>query len=178
MAAVLKRPRLEGESEGKPQLLASLAKLTSAVESATVQARTKFRQAVDIEDFLRLGNKKGISMVYGGTMPFYAECFIANGVATRKELERLWGGLFHDEEVRETVEELLEVEEAFEELMADFDRELQKLEDQHAVANPLSVGDTLPALSLVEAETGEAVPVDKYLKRSKLSLFILVRHFG
>ena len=166
------------EREKRSRLVASLAKTTRTWHSVLEQVRADFKQSSDINEFLRKDKDRPVTVIYKRMVAAYTECMLANGVATRKELEQLWGGLFHDEEVRETVEELLEAEQSYAELSAEADRELQKYEDQVAVANPLSVGDTVPALSLVEAETGEAVPVDKYLKRSKLSLFILVRHFG
>ena len=99
-------------------------------------------------------------------------------MTTRNELEKIWSGLYRDEEVRESVEDLLQAELSFEDLVVKTEKELQKVEDQNAVANPTSLGDRLPDLNLIGSKFGEPILLDQVLKTSKLSLFILIRHSG
>ena len=48
----------------------------------------------------------------------------------RAGLEEMWKECYHDEEVRECVEELLSLEKNLQELYDDIDVEIQKTEDQ------------------------------------------------
>ena len=84
----------------------------------------------------------------------YVQCLKAAGAKTRVELEEMWKGCYHDEEVRECVEEFLSLEESIQELFDDIDVEVQKAEDQLAIQNVTKVGDQLPAdLSLTECRS-------------------------
>ena len=96
---------------------------------------------------------------------------------TKKELEEKWSQYFQDSEVRECVEELLAAEDSYKLLIGEIDDEMQRYEDQTAVP-PESVGDSIPAdLTLLEAISGDVIPVQSYCMKAKFTLFILRKHF-
>ena len=57
----------------------------------------------------------------------YMDCLKAVGVKTQAELDEMWKGCYHDKEVvRESVEELLSLEESLQEFYDNTDVEIQK----------------------------------------------------
>ena len=97
---------------------------------------------------------------------------------TRAELEELWKGCFHDQEVRACVEEILSFEESLQELYDEIDMEVAKAEDQLAVNNVTKVGEHLPAdLSLTECKSEEVVYLKSLWKKSEFTLFVPLKFY-
>lgn len=96
---------------------------------------------------------------------------------TRSQLEQLWASHYSCEDVRDCVEDLLQVESDYGKLMAEIDKATQAVEDELAldVANK---GDHLPGdLSLVEATTGEPLQLEKLWIQAPFTLFVLRKHY-
>ena len=156
----------------KAVLLSALRKLNQELTKKVGDGRENFEvmKFDRLDEFLNSDCK--VSIVYVTPVFSYVQCMKAVGVKTRAELEEMWKGCYHDEEVRECVEELLSLEESLEELFGDIDVELQKAEDQLAIQNVTKVGDQLPAdLSLTECRSGEVVQLEDVWKQSKFTLF-------
>ena len=108
----------------------------------------------------------------------YVDCLKAVGAKTQAELEEMWKGCYHDEEVRESVEELLSLEESLQELYDDIDVEIQKAEDQLAIQNITKVGDQLPAdLCLTNCCSGEVGNIENVWKQSKFTHFVFLKFY-
>ena len=108
----------------------------------------------------------------------YVDCLKAVGAKTQAELEEMWKGCYHDEEVRECVEELLSLEESLQELYDDIDVEIQKAEDQLAIQNITKVGDQLPAdLCLTNCCSGEVGNIENVWKQSKFTHFVFLKFY-
>ena len=162
----------QGVGAAKAILLAALRKLNQELTQKVGDGRENFEAMKfdRLNEFLNFDCKVGIANV----APFlsYVQCLKAAGVKTRAELEHMWKGWYHDEEVKECVEELLSLEESIQELFDDIDVVLQKAEDQLAIQNVTKVGDQLPAdLSLIDCRSGEVVQLEDVWKQSKFTLF-------
>ena len=120
----------QGVGAAKAILLAALRKLNQELTQKVGDGRENFEAMKfdRLNEFLNFDCKVGIANV----APFlsYVQCLKAAGVKTRAELEHMWKGWYHDEKVRECVEELLSLEESIQELFDDIDVVLQKAEDQ------------------------------------------------
>ena len=130
-----------------------------------------------LEEFLNVDCE--VSMIALRPMLNYLYCLKAVGrVKTRAELEEMWKGSYHDEEVRECVEELLSLEESLQELYDDIDVEIQKAEDRLAFQNITKVGDKLPEdLALVKCRSREVVKLEEVLKQSKFTLLVSIKFY-
>ena len=89
------------------------------------------------------------------------------------------GECFPDRQVQEGVDDLLSAEERYEEFVAEVDQELKKKENVLDLPTVVTLGDRLPAdLSLVKAKSGEVISLESLWRKSKYTLFVLLRHFG
>ena len=160
----------------KRLLLSAISSLSEKIASAVKQARDDFKTALDVYEFISTKNvTAGIRKLF--IMPFYIECFNSLGVKTRTELEQLWAKHYNDHEVREEVEDLLENEDSVCEFAVEVDKELSLHEEKSNP--PPQIGQTLPKdLCLVDADTGEEMPLESSWKGSKFTWFVFLRHFG
>ena len=169
---------IQGVGAAKVILLSALRKLNQELTKKVGDGRENFEAMKfdRLNEFLNFDSKVGIANVE----PFlsYVQCLKAAGVKTRAELEQMWKGWYHDKEVQECVEELLNLEESIQELFDDIDVEVQKAEDQLAVQNVTKVGEQLPAdLSLTNCRTGEVVNLEAVWKQSKFTLFDALKFY-
>ena len=172
-----KKPKLDDGGAGKELLQSSLGKLTEGMNKVVEEGRKEYKEA-GLDGYLKFENPKGVRCLFQ-PMPLYVDCMRTVGVGTRVELEHLWRGYYSDSAVQESVEELLGAEESFEEFVAEVDRDLQKSGDTLALSDVVTVGEQLPTgLSLTEAKSGDTVSLESFWKRSKYTLFVLVRHFA
>ena len=124
-----------------------------------------------LDEFVNVDCKVGLFAL--SPILLYRNCLQEAGVKTRAELEELWKGCYHDEEVRETVEEFLSLEESLQELYDEVDVEIQKAEDRASFQNVTKVGEQLPMdLSLTECKSGKLVHLGNMWKQSKFTLFV------
>ena len=166
------------EQQETDLLIFAVNKLAKDLQQMVEEGRKSFKSCADINDFVRSrGSDQPHGMITIYPVNLYVECFRSAGVATRKELEERWSRHFHDTQVRESVEELLAAEDAYNTMMKEIEREMQRYEDQTAV--PLvSVGDCIPVdLNLMEATSGEMTLLQTYCSKAKYTLFILRKHF-
>ena len=162
----------------KAVLLSALQKLNQELTKKVGDGRENFdRMKFDrLDEFLNNDCKVGIVNVV--PVFSYVQCLKAVGAKTRAELEEMWKQWYHDEEVRECVEELLSLEENLNKLFDDIDVELQKAEDQIAIQNVTKVGEQLPAdLALTNCRSGEMVQLEDVLKQSKFTLFDALKFY-
>ena len=162
----------------KAVLLSALQKLNQELTKKVGDGRENFEKMKfdRLDEFLNNDCKVGIVNV--APIFSYVECLKTVGAKTRAELEEMWKGS-HDEEVRESVEELLSLEESLQELFDDIDVELQIKEDQLAIQNVTKVGDQLPSdLSLSKCRSGEMVQLEDVLKQSKFTLFDALKFYS
>ena len=159
----------------KDVLVSALRQLTRSFTHMVEDGKNSFERLA-MDQFMSSDCEDGILAVY--PVYLYAECMEAVGVQSREGLEKLWGRYYTEEAVRDCVEELLSVEEAYERFMADSDKALQRYEDEIAVSKASTVGDHLPSdLSLLDARSGETVSFESIWKRSPFTVFILIRHY-
>ena len=155
-----------------PALRKASAELTEMVENGRKNFETMKYDRLD--EFVNADCKVGLFALR--PILLYIDCMEEAGVKTRAELEELWKGCYHDEEVRETVEEFLSLEESLQELYDEVDVEIQKAEDQASFQNITKVGEQLPTdLSLTECKSGILVHLENVWKQSKFTLFVPVR---
>lgn len=172
-----KRPKLDDEGGEKSLLLSSLGKLTEGINKVVEEGRRAYKEA-GLDGYLSFETPKGVRCLFQ-PVSLYVDCMKAVNVGTRAELEHLWKGYYSDEAVQESVEELLGAEESYEEFVAEVDQDLQKSGDKLALPDVVTVGKQLPTeLSLTEAKSGDTVCLESYWKRSKSTLFVLIRHFA
>ena len=172
-----KRPKLDDAGDEKALLLSSLEKLTDGLNKVVEEGRRSYKES-GLDKYLSFENPNGIRCLFR-PMPLYVECMRAVGVRTRSELEGVWMGCFSDGQVRERVDDLLSAEERFGEFVAEVDQELKKKEDALDLQNVVTLGDQLPAdLSLTKAKSGEVVSLESLWRKSKYTMFVLLRHFG
>ena len=177
LAKSLKRPKLDNAGDEKALLLSSLGKLTDGLNKVVEEGRRSYKES-GLDKYLSFENPNGVRCLFK-PMPMYVECMRGMDVRTRSELEGVWMGCFSDGQVREGVDDLLSAEETFEEFVSEVDQELKKKEDALELQNVVTLGDQLPAdLSLTKAKSGEAVRLESLWRKSKYTLFVLLRHFG
>ena len=162
----------------KAVMLPALRRLNQELVKMVEDGRVNFQamRSNRLEEFLNVDCEVGIISLR--PMLNYLYCLKAVGVKTRAELEEMWKGCYHYEEVRECVEELLSLEESLQELYDDIDVEIQKAEDRLAFRNITKVGDQLPEdLALVKCRSREVVKLGKVLKQSKFTLFVPIKFY-
>lgn len=168
------------ESE-KTHLLSAISGLSEKIASIVKQAREDFKAcledlkaAPDAYEFISTRSMGGSIL---SIMLHYTECFSSVGVKTRAEFEKLWAKQYSDQEVREAVEELLENEDSLKQFAMEVDKEMDLHEKK---SNPMAkLGQALPKdMTLIDAETGQEMPLETYWKPSKFTWFVFLRHFG
>ncbi len=164
--------------EGKRGVLVSaLKKLAKALERQVEDSEKNYSPS-HLNEFL-CGDSKSTGIYGLYPVQHYYECLTTVGVKTRKELEGVWSGLFTDEGVRDSVEELLTAEDNWRAFIKNLDADLQKYEsDLSPSAGISTLGSQLPGgLSLVEATSGSSIAMATLLKQSRLTLFIFRKHY-
>ena len=162
----------------KTALLPALQKLNKELTELVDNGRKNFEamRSDRLEEFLNVDCKVG--MISLRPMLLYVYCLQEAGVKTRSELEELWKRCYHDQEVRECVDEILSYEDHLQELYDDIDAEVVKVEDQLAFHNVTKVGELLPAdLSLTECKSQEVVQLESFWKQSKFTLFVPLKFY-
>ena len=161
------------------RLLPALRKLNLELTKKVSDGRKSFEAMKfdRLDEFLNSDCKMGLRVLF--PVYSYVQCMNTVGVKTRAELEEMWKGCYHDDRVRECVDELLGLEESIQELYEDIDVELQKAENRLAIQNVTKVGDQLPAnLSLTNCCSGEVINIESIWKQSKLTLFIPLKFYS
>ena len=159
-------------------LLSALRKLNQELSKRASDGRKNFEAMKfdRLNEFLTFDCEVGIISV--APLFSYVQCLKAVGAKTRAELEEMWKRWYHDEEVRECVEELLDLETSIQELFNDIDVEVQKVEDQLAIQNITKVGEQLPAdLALTNCSSGEMVNIENIWKQSKFTHFVFLKFY-
>ena len=164
----------------KAVLLPALRKLNEELTKMVEDGRESLpgiRSNVNcLEDFLKVEWDVGLFAL----QPFfiYVDCLKAVGVKTRAELEEMWRGCYHDKEVRDSVEELLSLEESLQAFYDNVDVEIQKAEDQLAIQNVTKVDDQLPTnLAITNCCSGEVVSLENVWKQSKFTHFVFLKFY-
>ena len=158
-------------------LLESLKKLSGAIDETVRKAREEF-DSMGAEKFVTAPRGRGIRKMWSH-VGNYVECVRRNGVSTYSQLEVLWRRHYGDPEVRKAVEALLESEDASHRFVDDVDRSFRAVDAGRRVEKKTAAGDSLlPNLSVVDGRSGEEARLEEYWKRSKVTLFVLLRHFG
>uniref|UniRef100_A0AAQ5Y4M7 Selenoprotein L n=1 Tax=Amphiprion ocellaris TaxID=80972 RepID=A0AAQ5Y4M7_AMPOC len=98
------------------------------------------------------------------------------GVKTKSEAEAIWKKFYHHAEVREQVEELMQLETEWDSFLESVDTGLQTSQEQLPVAK---TGDSLsPDIAFTDARSGESVTLGQYLSQGQKLLLVLIRHVG
>ena len=162
----------------KAVILPPLRKLNQELTKMVEDGKVNFQEMRSnrLEEFLNVDCEVGIITLR--PMLNYLYCLKAVGVKTRAELEEMWKGCYHDEEVRESVEELLSLEESLQELYDDIDVEIQKVEDRLAIQNITKVGEQLPAdLAVIKCRSKEVFNLENVWKQSNYTLFVPLKFY-
>lgn len=142
------------------------------------KCRANHNGCPNVEEYVSLENTTGIKQIYQ-IMPAYAEAMKNVGVTKIKKLEELWGSKFADPLVRDSVEELLQVQEEMAEFLQEIETKLAKTDDAIVGDNALQVGNSLPTdLMVTEVPSGRPVRLEESWKESKYTLYVFMRHFG
>lgn len=165
-----------GEGDERTQLVAALQTLERGLREMVEEARKSFL-TLTLDVFL--GGDSRQSLLYTAyPVQLYVECMRSVGVSSREELEEAWKEHYRYADVRDSVEELFEAEDAYRSFMAEADEKLQRYEDSIALESVATVGCQLPRdLTLVEAGSGHPVVLENIWTKSRFTLFVLQRHF-
>lgn len=104
-----------------------------------------------------------------------AEFYKSLGVKKRSEAESVWQKFYHHAEVRDEVEELLELESEWDSFIESVD------EGVHAGAGQSSGlrADSLsPEIPLADGGSGKSATLGQYLGQGQKLLLVLIRHYG
>ena len=162
----------------KAVMLPALRKLNQELTKKVQDGKKNFQEMrLDrLEEFLNVDCAVGLIALR--PLLNYLYCLKAVGVKTRAELEEMWKECYHDKEVRESVEELLSLEESLQELYDDIDVELQKVEDRLAFHNITKVGEQLPAdLVVIKCRSKEVFNLENVWKQSNYTLFVPLKFY-
>ena len=170
----MQKTKTEQERE---TLLYSLRKLSSAVKSVVDDARTEYNDGRDVEKFVDVP-RRGVRKLWH-YVANYAECLRVNGVAKYVELEALWKRHYGCPEIRDAVEDVLAAEENHVTFVKEVESKLVEVQDSKVALRVLVVGDSVSGdIQLTDARSTEVKELRTYWERSKVTLFILLRHFG
>ena len=157
----------------KATLISNLRKLASDLSQLVASNRAELHSTESIDHFIDV---RGVTRLFK-SVSFYAHCLSNLGVATRAELEEVWKAHYTDEDVRESVEEVLASEEEWEEYVNEIEAVFQK--HQNTAIHAVTAGDEVNFdLTLTETESGNPVSLKHYLDQSPLTLLVIMRHFG
>uniref|UniRef100_A0A8C4RIA5 Uncharacterized protein n=1 Tax=Erpetoichthys calabaricus TaxID=27687 RepID=A0A8C4RIA5_ERPCA len=161
----------EVEELQKLQLLQALTHLVSRGRELLQSVNEESRRGL-LKDFA-LNN---LNILFGFT-DAGANFLTSLSVKKRSDAEKLWEHFFQDEDVRDHVEELLQLE-------VDWDEFLQHLDSSLNLCDTPSVpmvrlGGYVPGdLQLKDARTNEHLKLSSYFRRGTKTLLVLLRHFA
>lgn len=159
-------------------LVEQVSSLTEKISQTLRSCRTDYTECPDLDQYLSLDNSSGIKKIFQ-IMPAYAEAMKNVGVKNNKELKALWGSRFADPAVRDSVEDLLQVQDEVEEFLQELETKLGKVDASAGAGVNRQAGDILPAdLVVIEVPSGKSIPLKESWTGSKYTLYVLMRHFG
>ena len=181
MAAPAKRRKVDDgqrEEEVRETLVSSLGKLADAINRVVDETRAEYRStAGDVEKFVG-GPKRGIRNLWTH-VGNYVECMQANGLTKYGDLEELWKRHYSRPEIRDAVEDVLEAEERHQELLQEVESKFIEAQDSMGAVKGWSMGDCVEGgLEVTDARSSEVKEIRTYWEGSKVTLFVLLRHFG
>ncbi len=167
----------DSTSQERTLLLSCLGRVTERLQSTIRESRNTFAAAQNVQDYIALDNPKGIRRLFA-PMTVYAEALSTLGYRRWKEVEECISRHYRNEAIQETTEDLLSLEESYENFVSTVERDLVKHEAKQAYEKTISVGDSLPGHLTLSLVDGSTATIESYWKRSKFTLLILIRHFG
>lgn len=172
-----KRSRVDEATEERAVLLASLKRLSDAIDKTVEEAREEY-DSLGVEKFVSAPGGRGIRRMWAH-VGSYVECLRTNGVNKYSELEGLWRQHYDHSEVREAVDELLESEDNSHQFIDDVERRFKEMDVGRRVASKMLAGETLPGtIKLVDGRSEKEEALEHCWKGSKVTLLVLLRHFG
>lgn len=162
----------------KQQVFTAVNKLSAALNKVVEDGRANFDQTEDINKFVLSRGAEdlhGLLSIY--PVQLYADCFKSLGVKSRVELEAFWSQNIQDEDLQESVEELLRAEEGYKAFVEELDQNMNTHEEKAALP-VVSMGEHLHTdVTFVDGSTGGTVSLNDLLKKSRYTLFVLRKHF-
>jgi len=159
-------------------LASQVSALAEKVAQVLTNCRTSRQACEDLESYLDVGNSSGIKQIFQ-IMPAYVETMSNVGVTKKKDLEALWGSKFANPEVRDSVEDLLQVQEEVEAFLRELEVELAKADDDDGRGCVVQTGDFLPGdLAVTDVALGSEVSLGESWRSSAHTLYVFLRHFG
>jgi len=113
--------------------------------------------------------------ILGKAISIYSRLFSTTGCDSRTELEDLWSKHFIDPVIRDTVEDLLSVEEEWNGFLSSIDDSTLTISENSKLEAGSSVEDVSIQLTSIENEKQVSL---RDLTGDGPSLFILLRHFA
>lgn len=154
----------------KDSLVKSLADLVISGRQILENAIEERRNG-SLQDF----SSKKISLLLGFT-DTGAHFLSSLSVKKRTEAEELWKKYFHDVDVQDHVEDLLQLETDWNEFVEGVDSELNLNGNLHG---EVQLGGYMPGvLKLKDARSDESVSLGSYLGKGTKLLLVLLRHFA
>lgn len=166
------------KSEEKLLLVSCLDKITASLEETISKGKESFSKTRDVEKFISYDNPQGIRRLFA-PMSVYAQAMSDMRLKSWNEMEQYLSKHYKDEDVCESVENLLSAEDDYKDFVSAVEKDLVKVEKESEFRDILSVGDQVPdELSLILSTVGKDVQLASYWKKTRFTLFILIRHFG
>lgn len=174
--------KAERESEDQPtreRLVKSLRKLAEDINKVVNETREEYCGGTQIEKFVDVPSAMGGVRNLWSHVANYIECLRVNCVSKYSDLEELWKCHYGREEVRDTVEDVLQAEEEHKDLLQEIERDFVEKQDSGASLKTLKVGDCISeGLRVTDARSKKECDIETYWKKSNTTLFVMLRHFG
>ena len=156
-------------------LVSQLSALAKTYESTIERFRAEFKPE-DIYELQSIKHDQNhIGDRFGALLLGYVQCMKPLGVQTEAELEQLWSKHYGEPEVKEAVDNLLEAEKKFTELLAEIESLQSPLEDK-LTKKAAKVGQMLPKdLPVIEMPSGQPTALEDSWNGAKFTLFVLLR---
>uniref|UniRef100_W5NFI6 Uncharacterized protein n=1 Tax=Lepisosteus oculatus TaxID=7918 RepID=W5NFI6_LEPOC len=151
--------------------------LVKALEDFVIAGRellikaVKERQEGSIQEFI----SKKIGSLLGFTVAA-ADFLNRLSVKKRKDAEEVWKKFYHCSDVRDHVEDFLQLEVDWDEFLKGLDKELNLCE-RFPCQVPLG-GYLSGEVTLTDAKSGQSVSLGSYFGKDKSLLLVLLRHFA
>ena len=155
-----------------------VSSLAGKVSQVLTTCRTSRQACGDLERYLDVGNPTGVKQIFQ-IMPAYAEAMSNVGVTKKKDFEALWRSKFANAEVRDSVEDLLQVQDEVEEFLRELEVELAKADTSERRGGALHTGNVFPAdLVVTDVASESEVALGETWSTSGHTLYVFMRHFG
>lgn len=138
--------------------------------SRALLEKAKLEAQESLENFVQDKITNLLGLISAG-VKFYKSL----GVKKRSEAESVWQRVYHHAEVRDQVEELLELESEWDSFIESVDEGLHAGATQSSGRRADSLSLQMP---LTDGSSGKSVTLGHYMEQGQNLLLVLIRHYG